>query len=79
MVQYGRPSQANPRGERWTPLFGQFSVAAKVGSGFMIQAASSPAGCGEARRSPSLRAAPSSVFDNRHSKLGYLSPAQWEA
>ena len=32
------------RGERWTPSFGPLSVKTKVGSGFMIQAASS-SGC----------------------------------
>ena len=39
--------------ERWTPSFGQFSSKSKVGSGFMIQAASS-SGCEEAGRSPGL-------------------------
>ena len=47
------------RSQRWTPCFGQFSVTAKVGSGFMIQAA---LGWEEAGRSPGLRAAPSSVY-----------------
>ena len=57
--RYGSPRVYR---ERWTPSFGQFSVVAKVRSGFMIQAASSPAGCGEAGRSPGLRAAPSGPY-----------------
>ena len=45
--------------EKWTPSFGQFSVTATLGYGFITQAAS---GHEEARRSPGLRPAPSSVY-----------------